>query len=256
MPAHDWSRIFADGFHHFHQLWTALISNSLNGGVLPKGYYAAIEQVVNGPEPDVVALEASQPDWDSYDRSPNRRGNVMVLERRRPPVRFSFPIDEDKYAAKANLIAIKHVSHDQTVAIIEIVSPGNKHSHRAFDQFTNKLWTLMEKGIHLLVVDLFRPTSKDPFGLPAVLWGSSDPRIPHASDSEPLTLTACCSDSLKTGYVDLLGFGATLPDMPLFLTVDRYVDVPLEQTYQEAWRGVPEEWKEIVEGRAAMEAQT
>ncbi len=246
MPAHDWSRIFAGGFHHFHQVWTTELSKTLNGGVLPKGYYAAIEQVLNGPEPDVVTLEAKEPDWESYDRSPNRRGNVMTLERRKPQVRYSFPIDEDKYAAKANLVAIKHVSHNQTVAIIEVVSPGNKNGRRAFDQFTGKLWELMENGIHLLVIDLFRPTPKDPFGLPAVLWGESDPRIPHATEIEPITLTACCSDSLKTGYVEVLGFGASLPDMPLFLTCDRYVDVPLEQTYQEAWRGVPDEWKVLV----------
>ena len=139
MPVHDWSRIFPGAFHDFHQAWTAEIRKALNGGLLPKGYYAAIEQIVSGPEPDVVALESCEPDWDSYDSSPNRRGNVMVAEKRPPTVRYSFKVDQDNYAAKANLVAIKHASDHKTVAIIEVVSPGNKHSRRAFKEFTDKL---------------------------------------------------------------------------------------------------------------------
>lgn len=246
MPTHDWSRIFPGAFHDFHQAWTAEIRKALNGGVLPKGYYAAIEQILGGPEPDVVTLEASEPDWDSYDQSPNRRGNVMVIENRPPQVRYAFKVDEDQYAGKANRIAIKHASNNETVAIIEIVSPGNKHSRRAFEDFTNKLYQLMTDGVHLLVVDLFRPTPRDPQGLPVALWGESNPQIPSATEKEPITLTSCCSDASKTGYVELLNYGMALPEMPLFLTAERYVNVPLDATYAEAWRGVPEEWKEIV----------
>ena len=36
--------------------------------------------------------------------------------------------------------------------------------------------------------------------------------------------------------------------MPLFLTPDRYVQVPLEATYQAAWQNVPEFWRDVLTG--------
>jgi hypothetical protein len=42
--------------------------------------------------------------------------------------------------------------------------------------------------------------------------------------------------------------GAVLPDMPLFLQDDWYVNVPLEATYQEAYATVPGRWREVIEG--------
>jgi hypothetical protein len=37
--------------------------------------------------------------------------------------------------------------------------------------------------------------------------------------------------------------------MPLVLRPDRYVDMPLEATYQSAYRGMPAFWRDILEGR-------
>jgi hypothetical protein len=37
--------------------------------------------------------------------------------------------------------------------------------------------------------------------------------------------------------------------MPLFLTAERYVNVPLEATYQAAYRGMPEFWRNVIEQR-------
>jgi hypothetical protein len=34
--------------------------------------------------------------------------------------------------------------------------------------------------------------------------------------------------------------------MPLFLTPDVYVDVPLEPTYQAAWEGMPAYWRDVL----------
>ena len=40
--------------------------------------------------------------------------------------------------------------------------------------------------------------------------------------------------------------GDALPDMPLFLTPDVYVPVPLEATYQSAWDGMPAYWRDVL----------
>ncbi len=48
-------------------------------------------------------------------------------------------------------------------------------------------------------------------------------------------------------YVEPTAVGQALIDMPLFLTAERYVYVPLEQTYSAAYRGMPEFWRNVVE---------
>ena len=44
MPIHDWSRVDAGTFHDFHNGWITHLKETLNGGVLPQGYYAMSEQ--------------------------------------------------------------------------------------------------------------------------------------------------------------------------------------------------------------------
>ena len=40
-----------------------------------------------------------------------------------------------------------------------------------------------------------------------------------------------------------------MPQMTLFLEPEVYVNAPLEVTYQEAWQGVPQRWKRVLEPR-------
>lgn len=56
MPIHDWSRVDANLFHHFHQRWTVAIADALNTGVLPPGFSALVEQHAAGLVPDVLAV--------------------------------------------------------------------------------------------------------------------------------------------------------------------------------------------------------
>ena len=43
-----------------------------------------------------------------------------------------------------------------------------------------------------------------------------------------------------------------LPEMPLFLRPDRYINVPLEPTYQAAYGGMPAFWREVLERGSAI----
>jgi hypothetical protein len=40
-----------------------------------------------------------------------------------------------------------------------------------------------------------------------------------------------------------------LAEMPLFLRNDRYINVPLEATYQATYRGVPAFYRDVLEGQ-------
>jgi hypothetical protein len=52
MPVDDWRRVTAGTFHDFHVAWIAELRGVLNGGLLPRGYYALAEQVAGEIIPD------------------------------------------------------------------------------------------------------------------------------------------------------------------------------------------------------------
>lgn len=256
MPIHDWSRVEAGVFHDFHQRWIVAITNSLNDDRLPDDFYALAEQVAEGPIPDIVTLER-RPARGPSDRSSQVRSSeasyssshapVAVLNAP-PVVRYTHTIDQDRYAEKATRVAIHHVSGDEVIGFIEIVSPGNKHSEVAMSRFCGKIADAIRHGIHVMVIDLHGPTPRDPRGVHARFWTDhfGDETAPGVTVEDPLGLAAYRSDLSPTAYFEPTAIGKTLIDMPAFLTPDVYVNVPLELTYQTAWSGVPKRWKEVI----------
>src|SRR5262245_34480041 len=60
MPVHDWTRVDAGIFHHFHHGWIEEIARALNRGLLPADYYALAEQHAAGVGPDVLTLQGER----------------------------------------------------------------------------------------------------------------------------------------------------------------------------------------------------
>lgn len=230
MPIHDWTRVGANRFHHFHQSWTIAIGNALNAGRLPPGYFAMVEQRTGGPEADVIALELTPP------ASPAPVGTAVHLQP--PQARFVTRSETGAYARKANRITVRHPDGD-VVAIIEIVSPGNKDGRHAIRAFARKAVELLQAGVHLLIVDLFPPGRRDPQGIHKVIWDRIHEEPFALPPDKPLTLAAYAVGTETVAYVEPVAVGDPLPDMPIFLTADRYVPCPLEATYQTAWEQFP-----------------
>ena len=245
MPLHDWTRVSAGIFHDFHQAWITEIRNRLNDGLLPQGYYALAEQVAGGPQPDVLTLEAEESATASA--AVGSTASAVLLETQTPPqVRYTLDDDGLIYALTADRLAIRHISGDRVVAFVEIVSLGNKQSAAMFKQFLDKLSDALVAGCHLMVVDLYPPGRHDPEGIHAAFWSSGTPTVTPA---EPLSVSAYRAGPKARAYFEPLSVGGALPDFPLFLTSELYVNVPLEATYQSAWRGVPQRWKRVIEGQ-------
>src|SRR5215471_4447006 len=103
MPVHDWTRVDAGLFHHFHQNWTVGLANALNGGGLPPDYFALVEQNVRGPIPDVLTLQLSP----GAETSSN--GTAALAVATMPPrTRLIRRKEADQYADKANRITVRH----------------------------------------------------------------------------------------------------------------------------------------------------
>ena len=254
MPIHDWTRVDAGIFHHFHQRWIGDITHILNQGLLPPQYYALAEQQGAGFEPDVLTLKASVGPQQSDDaterpepRGPddgNEAGGVIVAE---PRVRIRAETDLEFFRRKQNVVAVRHVSGDQLVAIVEIVPKRNKAGRKAFDDFVRKTAEFLEHRVHLLILDLQPPTPRDPQGIHGAIWDAVAGVEYLRPADKLLTLAAYESGAGVRAFIELIAVGDTLIDMPLFLEPGRYVDVPLEQTYQTAFDDVPRRWRTVLE---------
>ncbi|HYT87697.1 MAG TPA: DUF4058 family protein [Gemmataceae bacterium] len=231
MPIHDWTRVRSNRFHDFHQRWTIAISNALNANRLPPGYFAMVEQKAGGPEADVITLELTTP-----PASPPSGGVAVAAQP--PKARFVTSTEAANYARKANRVTIRHPDGD-VVAIVEIVSPGNKDSRHAIRAFARKAVEFLHAGVHLLIVDLFPPGRRDPQGIHKVIWDRLHEEPFTLPADKPLTVAAYAAGTEIVAYVEPVAVGDPLPDMPIFLTTDRYVPCPLEATYQTAWDQVP-----------------
>jgi hypothetical protein len=248
MPIHDWTRVDAGIFHDFHHSWTRAIKRVLNKRVLPPEYYALPEQHGVGFEPDVLTPRAragSQPDEGPAGRQTVRRpdqgngsekgaGGLLVAE---PQVTIRAKTDLEFYRRKQNVVAVRHAAGDELVAVVELVSKGNKSGRVAFDDFVRKAAKFLQHCVHLLILDLQPPTSRDPQGIHGAIWDAVAGQDYIRPADKPLTLAA----------YESVAVGDTLIDMPLYLEPGRYVAVPFEETYRNAFDDVPWRWRTVLE---------
>jgi hypothetical protein len=133
------------------------------------------------------------------------------------------------------------------VALIEIVSPGNKSSEHAIQVLVDKVVSALTQGYHFLIVDVHPRTPRDPQGIHGLIWAELGDESYRAPADKPLTAAAYVADHINTAFVEPLAVGDVLIDMPLFLASSAYVQVPLETAYQAAYRCFPQRWKTILE---------
>jgi hypothetical protein len=243
MPVHDWTRVTAGTFHDFHTRWISHITEALNEGLLPRTYYAQAELKLRGMEPDVVTLSVEP-------NAPPHRENGGTVTMAPPKTMLHLKADTDAvYRLKRRTIVIRNTSGHQVVAIVEIVSPANKDRRESVQSFVDKIDQAISGGIHVLLVDLFPPGPSDPLGLHPKIWKAIEPHRQEVGLDRPLCLAAYEALELPEAFLEPISVGDALPDMPLFYDSGLYVNVPLEATYQQAWRGVPEFWRDVIEGR-------
>src|SRR5262245_33541229 len=83
MPVHDWTLVEPGIFHAFHVAWIPEIQRTLNGGLLPQGYYALAEQHMGHAIADVLTLHAGPGSPEALPRPlplPPATGGTLVTE--------------------------------------------------------------------------------------------------------------------------------------------------------------------------------
>jgi len=245
MPIHDWTRVDAGLFHNFHHGWISALCDALNLGGLPAGYFALLEGNIRDPIPDVLTLQLS-----SGVEIPSKGAVGLSVAAVPPRTRLIRQSEAEVYAGKANRITVRH-RHGDVVAVIEIVSPGNKASQNELRAFVEKTTDIIHQGVHMLVIDLFPPGPRDPWGIHKAIWDEFQEEDFALPPDKPLVLASFEAGPPRVAYVEPVAVGDALFDMPLFLKPEFYVPAPLEATYQTTWNAFPAVLKGLLEGPAA-----
>ncbi|ETX04157.1 DUF4058 family protein [Candidatus Entotheonella palauensis] len=224
MPLHHWPNARVP-WRSFHNHWIVRLVEYLNADVLPSGFQARPTELIIGIEPDLLRLQDSdQPETDRQISSQSTLGEATTTAVLPPP-------------AERPMVGI-YSAYDtnRIVAVIELVSPGNKDGPEAVKHFVEKALFLLQEGVHVMVIDVIRlprqamrrPILKrlglNDEGDSHQIWVSSYCSLP---DSEP-------QPHLKVReWAHTVDVNASLPDLPLFLRTDQqWVMVDLESTYQ------------------------
>ncbi len=261
MPMHNWTRVPAGVFHAFHNTWIGDLQKALNNSLLPNDYYALGEQQAGDIGPDVLTLQTHQDrsedtrcaGTDSVpDIEAGSKDRSIVLAEAPPKVSLTQEASDDIYfyLTRQRTIVIRHVSGDRVVAILEIISPANKRSRSQLDDFVDKVAAALRDGIHVMIIDTLPPGRCDPNGIHGAIWSRLLAGDFEAPSDKPLTLVSYAVSSTIKAFVEPMSVGMALIDMPLFISPTRYVPVPLEETYDRAWSGVPQRWRNVIEGNA------
>jgi hypothetical protein len=130
--------------------------------------------------------------------------------------------------------------------MIEVLSRGNKSSRHSIRSFLDKAVAALDGGIHLLLVDVHPPGARDPNGIHGAVLNEIGTEDYALRPENPLTVAAYAAGAVIDAFVGHFAVGGPIPEMPLFLTSENYVRVPLEAAYMAAWEDVPPQYKEVL----------
>lgn len=249
MPIHDWTRVEACIFHAFHHGWITEIARALNRGILPADHYALPEQHAAGFGPDVLTLQHEETNVEDNEVEISDLGRGVALAA--PKLKPTAETDMAFYRRKQKSVTVRHVSGDRIVAMVEIVSPGNKAARNPLRAFVAKAAELLDQQIHLLILDLLPPGRRDPDGIHGEIWQEVAGQEYTAPSDHPLTMASYESGLAVRAYVVPVAVGESLPEMPLFLEPEKAVELPLEATYMAAFNETPRRWRRVLEPSSA-----
>jgi hypothetical protein len=213
-----------------HGMWPAMIVQQLFD-ILPGGYISA-PNVHFGKdfEVDVSAFER-----DEHSASSARVGDSGVATVAGPAPTLTLDVDlsdQDEFEVQIYDAELGR----QLVAAIEIVSPANKDRPENRRAFVTKIAALLQKGVCVSVVDLVTVRRSS-------LYAELLDHIERVDPQLGLTSANLYSFTIRArepSRVDLwhypMTLGEPLPTLPIWLTPELHVLLPLEVSYEQTCR--------------------
>jgi hypothetical protein len=212
----------------FHSLWCAAILDQLNE-LLPPRYFGAV-QIHLGTQ---VEADVAEFDQGSDSESPTN-GAVAVTTWAPPKATHTVPVvfPDD---IEVRIFDIRDGA--VLVAVVELVSPGNKDRPEARDAFAAKCAAYLQSGIGLLVIDIVTNRHANLHNAVATLlrW-PAEVILPaetflYAVAYHPVRREG---QNLIDNWLAPLSVGQTLPVMPLPVRGMGFLPLDLEVGYTRA----------------------
>ncbi len=238
MPLRDHYRSPVNDTHSWdevHGQWPGEIVRHLST-ILPAGFRAAPKVHLGSP----FEVDVSTYDLDSRDPGPNAAsgdGGTATLTALSPTLTVEADLSEqDEYEVR-----IYDVERGrQLVAAIEIVSPSNKDRPDARAAFIGKVVSLLQQGVCVSLVDLVSVRQKNFYLDLLNLLGRADPALgtppPHLYAVTLRSRKPPKRKQLLEAWFYPMPVGQPLPTLPIWLTPDLRVMLPLETSYEETCR--------------------
>ena len=150
------------------------------------------------------------------------------------------------YGRKANRIAVRH-RLGREVAVIEIVSPGNKDRQHAVRSFVATAEEFLRHGVDLLLVDPFPPTPPRPERTALAHPGRADRRaVRPPAGGQAARRQRVRRRARPRPDVGPRAAGDPQPDLPLSLELGVSMPCPLDAAYANSWAAMPGVIREVV----------
>ena len=215
-----------------HGQWPGEIVRTLFD-ILPPGFVAEPQVYHGAPfEVDVSMLE----DNDRPSSLDERHGSTAT---KTAAPTLVVPVDLstlDEYEVK-----IFDVDRDRTlVAAIELVSPANKDRPETRKQFTHKVLTLLRQDVCVAIVDIVTNRQANLYCELLSQLNRADPSLGEpAPFLYAVTLRArkpLRKQPMLDAWYFTLNLGQPLPTIPLWLSPELPIHLPLESNYSEVCR--------------------
>jgi hypothetical protein len=233
MPLRDHFRSPVNDTHSWdevHGQWPGEIVRDLTT-ILPAGFRAAPK--VHSP----FGVDVSTYDLDSRGPDSAADDGTAALATLAPTLTVETDLtDQDEYEVR-----IYDVNRGrQLVAALEIVSPSNKDRPEAREIFVGKVASLLQQDVSVSLVDLVSVRQANLYVELLTLLGRSDPALaptpPHLYAVTLRSRKALKRRPLLDAWFYPMTVGQVLPTLPIWLSPDLHVMLPLETSYQEACR--------------------
>lgn len=238
MPLRDHFRSPVNDKHTWdsvHGQWPAEIVRSLFD-ILPVGFQAEPKIHLGSPiEVDIATYEDDTHPPNSPGETSD--GGTATLTALSPTLTVEAELaDQDQYEVRI----YDTERGRRLVAAIEIVSPSNKDRPDTREVFSAKLAALLQEGVCVSIVDPVSVRQANLYAELLALLGRTDPKLaptpPHIYAVTLRTRRLPKRRPLIDAWFYPMTVGQQLPTLPIWLTPDLRVMLPLEPSYEETCR--------------------
>ena len=233
MPLRDHFRSPVNNTHSWdevHGQWPGEIVRDL-AKILPAGFRATPKVHLGSP----FEVDVSTYDLDSRYTDSGDGGTATLTQTALAPT----------LVAEANLsepdeyeVRIYDTERGRTlVAAIEIVSPSNKDRPASRELFVGKVASLLQQNVCVLLVDLVSVRQANLYAELLTFLSCTDPQLtappPHMYAVALRFRKRLKRRPLLDAWFYPMVIGQPLPTLPIWLTPDLHVTLPLETSYEE-----------------------